>query len=39
VQTSGNPEVVALLQKHAAEVSDMAERGMEAVHERMMNGH
>ncbi len=39
VQTSGNPEVVALLQKHAAEVSDTAERGMAAVHERMMNGH
>ena len=39
VQTSGNPEVVALLQKHAAEVSDMAEHGMAAVHERMMNGH
>lgn len=36
LQTSSNPEVVALLQKHAAEVSDMAARGMAAVHERMM---
>jgi len=26
---------VALLQKHAAEVSEMAKRGMAAVHERM----
>ena len=37
-QTSSNPEVVALLQRHAAEVSDMSARGMQAVHERMM-GH
>jgi uncharacterized protein YdcH (DUF465 family) len=36
VQTSSNPKVVRLLQIHAAEVSDMANRGMEAVHERMM---
>ena len=36
VQTSTNPEAVRLLQTHAAEVSDMAARGMEAVHERMM---
>ena len=35
IQTSSNPEVVRLLQTHAAEVSDMADRGMEAVHERM----
>ena len=35
IQTSPNPEVVRLLQTHAAEVSDMANRGMEAVHERM----
>ena len=34
-QTSSNPEVVKLLQTHAAEVSDMSERGMAAVHERM----
>jgi hypothetical protein len=36
IQTSTNPEVVKLLQKHAAEVSDMSKRGMVAVHERMM---
>jgi hypothetical protein len=36
IQTSANSEVVALLQQHAAEVSDMAARGMQAVHERMM---
>ena len=35
IQTSSNPKVVGLLQQHAAEVSDMANRGMEAVHERM----
>ena len=35
IQTSRNPEVVKLLQTHAAEVSDMSERGMAAVHERM----
>ncbi len=39
IQTSENSEVVALLQKHAAEVSDMSERGMEAVHERMMKSN
>lgn len=36
VQTSDDPELVAALHTHAAEVSDMAERGMMAVHERMM---
>ena len=36
IQTSENPEVVALLQQHAAEISDMVDRGMQAVHERMM---
>lgn len=36
VQTSDDPEVVTALQVHAAEVSDMAARGMEAVHEAMM---
>lgn len=36
VQTSDDPEVVAALQTHAAEVTDMADRGMEAVHEMMM---
>ena len=35
IQTSSNPKVVRLLQTHAAEVSDMANRGMDAVHERM----
>ena len=35
IQTSANPEVVTLLQTHAAEVSDMSEQGMQAVHERM----
>ena len=36
VQTSSNPKAVELLQTHAGEVSDMAARGMEAIHERMM---
>ena len=35
LQTSTYPEVVQLLQTHADEVSDMSERGMMAVHERM----
>ena len=35
IQTSANPQVVNLLQTHAAEVSDMSKRGMRAVHERM----
>ncbi len=35
-QTSDDPELVAALQTHAAEVSDMAARGMQAVHEMMM---
>jgi hypothetical protein len=35
-QTSDDPELVQALHTHAAEVSDMAARGMEAVHERMM---
>ena len=34
-QTSADPVVVQLLQTHAAEVSDMSARGMQAVHERM----
>lgn len=37
VQTSDDPEMVAALHTHAAEVSDMAARGMQAVHEMMMN--
>lgn len=36
VQTSDDPEIVATLQTHAAEVTDMADRGMQAVHEKMM---
>ncbi len=36
VQTSDNPELVEALQVHAAEVSDMADRGMAAVHDMMM---
>ncbi|MEZ5723441.1 MAG: hypothetical protein R3D59_19175 [Paracoccaceae bacterium] len=35
-QTSTDPDVVAALQLHADEVSDMAARGMQAVHEMMM---
>lgn len=35
-QTSENPQVVEALQVHAAEVSDMADRGMMAVHDMMM---
>lgn len=38
-QTTDDPELVAALQTHAAEVSDMAARGMQAVHERMMAGN
>jgi hypothetical protein len=36
VQTSADPAVVTALQTHAAEVSDMAARGMQAVHEMMI---
>lgn len=36
VQTSDDPEVVAALHTHAAEVTAMSERGMDAVHEMMM---
>jgi len=35
-QTSTDAELVTALQVHAAEVSDMADRGMQAVHEMMM---
>lgn len=38
VQTSTNPEVIQSLHKHASEVTDMVDRGMQVVHERMM-GH
>lgn len=36
VQTSDDVETVAALQKHAAEVTDLAKRGMVAAHETMM---
>ncbi|MGJ8623374.1 MAG: hypothetical protein ACSHW1_11390 [Yoonia sp.] len=36
VQTSDDPVLVEALQVHAAEVTDMADRGMAAVHEMMM---
>jgi len=36
VQTSTDPQTVAELQKHAAEVSEFARRGMPAAHEAMM---
>ena len=40
VQTSTDAGAVKALQQHAAEVSDLAERGMIAAHEAMMkNGH
>ncbi|MBS0123522.1 hypothetical protein KB874_05195 [Aestuariicoccus sp. KMU-90] len=35
-QTSDDPELVEALHVHAAEVTAMAERGMQAVHEMMM---
>ena len=38
-QTSADPEVAAALQTHAAEVSDLAARGMAAVHDSMMARH
>lgn len=36
VQTSDDPEVVAALHMHAAEVTAMSERGMAALHDMMM---
>jgi len=36
IQTSNDPVVINLLQKHAAEINDMVKRGMQSVHERMM---
>lgn len=38
-QTSDDPEMVAALQEHASEVSDLADRGMIATHEMMMKQH
>ena len=39
VQTSDDSQIVAALQKHAAEVSDLVKRGMAAAHETMMKNH
>ena len=39
IQTSTDPKVVAALQEHALEVSDLAERGMESVYQQMMKQH
>lgn len=36
VQTSGDSAVVAALQQHATEVTDLVQRGMTAMHEAMM---
>ena len=36
VQTSGDPDIFTALHEHAAEVTDMANRGMQTVHETMM---
>lgn len=36
IQTSNNPDVIDAMQTHAAEVTAMADRGMAAVHEMMM---
>jgi len=38
VQTSNDTEIVEALHQHAAEVTAMADRGMQAVHEMMMTG-
>lgn len=38
IQTSDNPEIIKALQTHAAEVTAMTERGMQAVHEMMAAG-
>ena len=39
IQTATDPKVVTALQKHALEVSDLAGRSVEAVHEQMMKQH
>jgi hypothetical protein len=39
VQTSTNARAVKALQDHAAEVTDLAQRGMVAAHEAMMKNH
>jgi len=37
IQTSEDLKVVKLLQTHASEINDMVEKGMRAIHERMMS--
>ncbi len=37
IQTSEDIKVVKLLQSHASEINDMVEKGMRAIHERMMS--
>ena len=37
IQTSEDPKVVELLQTHASEINDMVEKGIRAIHERMMS--
>ena len=39
IQTSDDPKMVEALQTHAAEVSDLAARGMQSVHEAMSQRH
>lgn len=39
VQTSDDPAMAKALQVHAAEVSDLVDRGMAAAHETMMRNH
>jgi hypothetical protein len=39
IQTATDPKVVAALQEHALEVSDLTERGMESVYQQMMKQH
>jgi hypothetical protein len=39
VQTSSDPKVVALLQEHAVEVTNLVEGGMAAMHTAMMRNH
>ena len=37
IQASEDPKVFNLLQTHASEINDMVEKGMRAIHERMMS--
>lgn len=39
VQTSSDPKVIALLQQHAVEVSELVRGGMAAMHTAMMRNH